>query len=64
MRSGLTPLPDNLLPKLDDIYSKRWEALLAVDELVKTVYKSLEKRDLLHNTYFIYTSDNGYHIGN
>ncbi|XP_032691117.1 N-acetylglucosamine-6-sulfatase-like isoform X4 [Odontomachus brunneus] len=63
VRHGQAPLPDNVLPKLDDIYSKRWEALLAVDELVATVHKSLKKRNLLHNTYFIYTSDNGYHIG-
>ncbi|XP_039302313.1 N-acetylglucosamine-6-sulfatase isoform X2 [Solenopsis invicta] len=63
VRKGPTPLPDDILPKLDEIYRRRWEALLAVDELVKNVHDLLEKRNLLKDTYFIYTSDNGYHIG-
>ncbi|EFN84648.1 N-acetylglucosamine-6-sulfatase [Harpegnathos saltator] len=63
VRNGPTPLPDDVLPRLDDIYSRRWETLLAVDELVETVHESLKRRNLLHDTYFIYTSDNGYHIG-
>ncbi|XP_011636259.1 N-acetylglucosamine-6-sulfatase-like isoform X2 [Pogonomyrmex barbatus] len=63
VREAPTPLPDSILPKLDEIYRKRWETLLAVDELVKDIYNLLEKQHLLNNTYFIYTSDNGYHIG-
>ncbi|XP_017889397.1 N-acetylglucosamine-6-sulfatase-like [Ceratina calcarata] len=63
VQRGPSPLPDNLLPELDDIYRKRWETLLAVDELVENVYKSLKEQDLLKNTYIIFTSDNGYHIG-
>ncbi|XP_067215474.1 N-acetylglucosamine-6-sulfatase-like isoform X3 [Linepithema humile] len=63
VRRGPSPLPDSVLPQLDKIYRKRWETLLAVDELVKNVHELLEERNLLNNTYFIYTSDNGYHIG-
>ncbi|XP_036145142.1 N-acetylglucosamine-6-sulfatase isoform X2 [Monomorium pharaonis] len=63
VKEGPTPLPDDILPKLDEIYRRRWEALLAVDELVKNVHNLLEERNLLKDTYFIYTSDNGYHIG-
>lgn len=63
VREGPTPLPDNILPKLDEIYRRRWEALLAVDELVKDVHDLLKARNFLDDTYFIYTSDNGYHIG-
>ncbi|XP_014484648.1 PREDICTED: N-acetylglucosamine-6-sulfatase-like isoform X2 [Dinoponera quadriceps] len=63
VRHGPAPLPESVLSKLDEIYRRRWETLLAVDELVKTVYTSLKKRNLLHETYFVYTSDNGYHIG-
>lgn len=51
------------MPELDDIYRKRWETLLAVDELVTNVYKSLKEQDLLKSTHIIFTSDNGYHIG-
>ena len=34
-----------------------------VDELVEAVVNRLEEADVLDNTYVIYTSDNGYHIG-
>lgn len=60
---GPAPLPDHILPKLDDIYRNRWEALLAVDDLVTSVHSVLEQRNLLNDTYLIFTSDNGYHIG-
>ncbi|XP_017797562.1 PREDICTED: N-acetylglucosamine-6-sulfatase-like [Habropoda laboriosa] len=63
VQRGPSPLPNNLLPKLDEIYSQRWETLLAVDELVKSVHESLKQQNLLNNTYIIFTSDNGYHIG-
>ncbi|XP_018405495.1 PREDICTED: N-acetylglucosamine-6-sulfatase-like [Cyphomyrmex costatus] len=63
VRKGPTPLPNNILPKLDDIYRWRWETLLSVDELVKNIHDLLKERNLLDNTYFIYTSDNGYHVG-
>ncbi|KAM0734278.1 N-acetylglucosamine-6-sulfatase [Formica fusca] len=63
VRKGPTPLPSSVLPKLDEIYRKRWETLLAVDELVKNIHNLLKERNLLNDTYFIYTSDNGYHVG-
>ncbi|XP_053976452.1 N-acetylglucosamine-6-sulfatase-like [Hylaeus volcanicus] len=62
-RRGPSPLPAHVLPELDEIYRRRWETLLAVDELVTNVYETLKTRDLLNNTYIIFTSDNGYHIG-
>lgn len=64
MRKGPSPLPDNLLSKLDEIYRRRWETLLAVDELVTNVYQTLMTQNLLNHTNIIFTSDNGYHIGN
>ena len=47
----------------DHLYRQRLRALQAVDELVDGVLKRLEAQDLLKNTYIIYSSDNGYHIG-
>ncbi|KAH7102219.1 putative arylsulfatase [Auriculariales sp. MPI-PUGE-AT-0066] len=47
----------------DRFYRRRLQALQAVDELVEAVVKKLEDLQLLDNTYIIYTSDNGYHIG-
>ncbi|XP_076230933.1 N-acetylglucosamine-6-sulfatase [Calliopsis andreniformis] len=63
VKRGPSPLPDNILPKLDEIYRRRWETLLAVDELVLNVYETLNDHNLLDSTYIIFTSDNGYHIG-
>ncbi|XP_063982878.1 N-acetylglucosamine-6-sulfatase-like isoform X2 [Diachasmimorpha longicaudata] len=63
VRMGPSPLPNNVLPTLDDIYRRRWETLLAVDELVVGVYTALRNTRLLNDTYVIFTSDNGYHIG-
>lgn len=48
---------------MDSCYEKRWESLLAVDELVADIVHALELKGQLENTYIIYTSDNGYHIG-
>ncbi|KAK8077180.1 arylsulfatase precursor [Apiospora saccharicola] len=49
----------------DDFYRKRIQALQAVDELVDSIVKRLEAgpADVLANTYLIYTSDNGFHVG-
>lgn len=47
----------------DFFYRSRLQALQGVDELVDALVTRLEKSDQLDNTYIIYTSDNGYHIG-
>lgn len=57
------PMPESILPKLDKVYRKRWETLLAVDEMIASVYNALESKNLLNSTYIIFTSDNGYHVG-
>lgn len=58
-----SPLPEDILANIDIIYRKRWQSLMAVDEMVAAILQLLEKRGILENTYFIYTSDNGYHMG-
>lgn len=47
----------------DHFYRSRLRALQTVDELVDDVVARLTESALLDNTYIIYTSDNGYHIG-
>jgi Arylsulfatase A and related enzymes len=47
----------------DHFYRSRLRALQGVDELVGDLVKRLEESDKLDNTYIIYTSDNGFHIG-
>ncbi|KAG2440799.1 hypothetical protein HXX76_003654 [Chlamydomonas incerta] len=41
----------------------RLQSLQAVDELVRDVVLELEVQGVLDNTYIIYMSDNGYHMG-
>lgn len=56
-------IDEKLLEKMDTYYRMRWSALLAVDEMVKNIINILHVRNELDNTYIVYTSDNGYHIG-
>lgn len=44
-------------------YRKRAETLLAVDEMVLEIVQTLEQGGQLGNTYIIFTSDNGFHMG-
>lgn len=57
------PLPSEAKVQLDQIQRSRLQTLLAVDELVADIVKRLEAMQVLDDTYVIYTSDNGYHIG-
>ncbi|KAJ5902580.1 hypothetical protein N7495_003108 [Penicillium taxi] len=47
----------------DNFYRSRLRALQGVDELVDSLVSRLEESGKLDNTYIIYTSDNGFHIG-
>lgn len=47
----------------DHFYRQRLRALQSVDELVDRVIVRLEELNILDNTYIVYTSDNGFHIG-
>lgn len=56
-------LLENAIENIDSLFRKRWESLLAVDELVEATVQALENVNKLAETYIIYTSDNGYHLG-
>ncbi|KAI1171948.1 arylsulfatase [Nemania sp. FL0916] len=51
------------IAKLDGLYRARTQSLLGVDDIVEDVIAKLEEKGLTNNTYVIYTSDNGWHIG-
>ncbi|CAN8104300.1 unnamed protein product [Discula destructiva] len=48
---------------LDHYYRQRLRALQAVDELVEKLVVQLDDAGVLEDTYIIYSSDNGFHIG-
>ncbi|KAL2292397.1 hypothetical protein FJTKL_09373 [Diaporthe vaccinii] len=48
---------------LDHYYRQRLRALQAVDELVEKLILQLEEAGVLDDTYVIFSSDNGFHLG-
>lgn len=63
--SGQRPakLSADSIERLRYINVQRWRTLLAVDEMVGEIVGALAERQLLDNTYVLYTSDNGFHLG-
>ncbi|XP_025831015.1 N-acetylglucosamine-6-sulfatase-like isoform X2 [Agrilus planipennis] len=61
---GMPPktLPEDV-SELDKFQKLRMQSLLAVDELVESIIYKLETLNLLKSTFLIFTSDNGYHLG-
>lgn len=62
MESKPNNLPSNVTI-LDEIYRKRFQTLLAVDEMIRNILAKLKEVNCLDNTYVVFTSDNGFHIG-
>lgn len=59
----LNHLSEKEIAKMEDLYRKRAESLLAVDELVEAVVHHIEMLGQSESTYIIFSSDNGYHMG-
>merc|ERR1712216_274144 len=48
---------------IDDLMRKRWGALLSIDDLVAGLIDALTDAGVLDNTYILFSSDHGYHLG-
>ncbi len=57
------PLNTENIDNLQRIYRDKLESLRAVDDLIGTVVSTLETNQELENTVLIFTSDNGYTLG-
>lgn len=59
-RARLTPGQVRIL---DELYRERLRSLLGVDEAIGRFVQKLTQLGELANTYIVFTSDNGYHLG-
>jgi arylsulfatase A-like enzyme len=59
----LPPLTDEQIAALDDHHRIRLQSLQAIDEMLLGLVLTLQATGQLSNTYIVYTTDNGYHLG-
>ncbi len=49
--------------KMDSQYRKRLRSVQAISDLIENLREQLRKSGVEDNTYFVFSSDNGYHMG-
>jgi arylsulfatase A-like enzyme len=57
------PLTAAEIMLLDSSFNLRVEAVQAVDDLIASVLSTIEKAKIADRTYVVFSSDNGYHMG-
>jgi arylsulfatase A-like enzyme len=57
------PLTDRDVAVIDELYRKRQQSMLAVQDLVVSLVETLQSTGQMDNTYLFFTSDNGFHLG-
>jgi N-acetylglucosamine-6-sulfatase len=61
--AGRTPLTAAEKQTIDTAFRKRAQAVQAVDKMIGTLRAALTKAGVAGNTYIVFSSDNGYHMG-
>jgi arylsulfatase A-like enzyme len=59
-REPLTPTQQS---RITSVYRKRVEADLAVDDMIGHIERELRAKGVAKNTYIVFSSDNGFHMG-
>lgn len=57
------PLTDRKIAQLREMYLDRIRMAQSVNDLIRKVRAHLESLDVADSTYIVFTSDNGYHLG-
>lgn len=57
------PLTNPLITTIDKLYRRRLQSMLGVDDMIANVVSALQKSGQLDNTYIVFSSDNGFHLG-
>ncbi|KAF3017781.1 hypothetical protein E8E14_008686 [Neopestalotiopsis sp. 37M] len=61
--AGLPRLNSTQLDEVQRLHQRRQEALEGVDDIIEDTVRALEKAGKLDNTYIVYSTDQGYHLG-
>jgi N-acetylglucosamine-6-sulfatase len=57
------PLAPDEIAQIDRDYRKRVQSVQAIDRIIGNIRSQLERLGVADNTYVIFTSDNGFHMG-
>jgi N-acetylglucosamine-6-sulfatase len=57
------PLDQKQIAAMEALYRKRMQSMLSVDGMIGRLVNALKETGELDNTYFFFTSDNGWHAG-
>ena len=57
------PLDAEQISRMQGLYRNRLESMLAVDEMIGRLVGELREAGELDDTYIVFTSDNGFHMG-
>ena len=63
LRQARSPLSEESLLFINETFRRRWQTLLSVDDLVQDVVSQLSTHGQLDDTFVMFLSDNGYHLG-
>lgn len=58
-----SPLGDEQVARIDETFRQRVRAVQAVDRMVGRLQRRLRAAGVADNTYIVFSSDNGYHLG-
>jgi N-acetylglucosamine-6-sulfatase len=58
------PLSSEQKVYMEKLHRKRLQSMLAVDDMIGDLVGALRKGGKLEDTYIVFTSDNGFHLGN
>ena len=56
-------LSDDAATLITDIFKNRWRTLMSVDDVIGAVVAECEALGVGDNTYFFFTSDHGFQLG-
>ena len=63
LRHGMLPLDQSVINQIDLELQNRWRTLLSVDDVVDNVMTKLDELGVLNDTFVLFTSDHGFHLG-